>query len=71
MQTHERHLDQIVERLKRIEDALEQKPDRDDVENVSSDLTFKLEELHDDVRDLQGELEEVKGQVDDLHSEDR
>jgi archaellum component FlaC len=71
MQTHERHLDQIVERLKRIEDALEQKPDRDDVENWSSDLTFKLEELHDDVRDLQGELEEVKGQVDDLHSEDR
>ena len=71
MQTHERHLDQIVERLKRIEDALEQKPDRDDVENISSDLTFKLEELHDDVRDLQGELEEVKGQVDDLHSEDR
>ena len=71
MQTHERHLDQIVERLKRIEDALEQKPDRDDVENWSSDLAFKLEELHDDVRDLQGELEEVKGQVDDLHSEDR
>ena len=71
MQTHERHLDQIVERLKRIEDALEQKPDRDDVENISSDLAFKLEELHDDVRDLQGELEEVKGQVDDLHSEDR
>jgi archaellum component FlaC len=71
MQTHERHLDQIVERLKRIEDALEQKPDRDDVENWSSDLTFKLEELHDDVRDLQGALEEVKGQVDDLHSEDR
>ena len=71
MQTHERHLDQIVERLKRIEDALEQKPDRDDVENWSSDLAFKLEELHDDVRDLQGALEEVKGQVDDLHSEDR
>ena len=71
MQTHERHLDQIVERLKRIEDALEQKPDRDDVENISSDLAFKLEELHEDVRDLQGELEEVKGQVDDLHSEDR
>jgi archaellum component FlaC len=71
MQTHERHLDQIVERLKRIEDALEQKPDRDDVENISSDLAFKLEELHDDVRDLQAALEEVKGQVDDLHSEDR
>ena len=71
MQTHERHLDQIVERLKRIEDALEQKPDRDDLENVSSDLTFKLEELHDDVRDLQAALGEVKGQVDDLHSEDR
>ena len=71
MQTHERHLDQIVERLKRIEDALEQKPDRDDLENWSSDLAFKLEELHEDVRDLQGELEEVKGQVDDLHSEDR
>jgi hypothetical protein len=50
---------------------LEEKPDRDDVEHWSSDLAFKIEELHDDVRDLQGEVAEVKAQVDDLYSEDR
>ena len=69
MPTHKPH--PIEVRLQRIQETLEHKPDRDDVENWSSDLTFKLEELHDDVRDLQGALEEVKGQVDDLHSEDR
>jgi hypothetical protein len=31
---------------------------------------FKREELHEDVRDTQGELAEVKGQVEDLQSED-
>ena len=58
-------------RLQRIQETLEHKPNRDDVENWSSDLTVKLEELHDDVRDLQSELAEVKGQVEDLQSEDR
>jgi uncharacterized coiled-coil DUF342 family protein len=61
----------IEERLEQIQEALEEKPDRDDVENWSSDLAFKIEEMHDDVRDLQGEVAEVKAQVDDLYSEDR
>ena len=30
-----------------------------------------MEEVHEDVRDLQNEVAEVKYQVDDLHSEDR
>jgi hypothetical protein len=38
---------------------------------LSWHLTLKLEELHEDVRDLQGELAEVKGQIEDLQSEDR
>jgi predicted nucleic acid-binding Zn-ribbon protein len=69
MPTHKPH--PIEVRLQRIQETLEHKPNRDDVENWSSDLTVKLEELHDDVRDLQSELAEVKGQVEDLQSEDR
>ncbi len=69
MTTHKPH--PIEVRLHRIQEALERKPDHDDVENWSSDLTFKLEEIHEDVRDLQGELSEMKAQVDDLYSEDR
>jgi uncharacterized coiled-coil DUF342 family protein len=61
----------IEERLEQIQEALEEKPDRDDVENWSSDLAFKIEEMHEDVGDLQGEVAEVKAQVDDLYSEDR
>jgi uncharacterized coiled-coil DUF342 family protein len=69
MTTHKPH--PIEVRLQRIQEALERKPDHDDVENWSSDLAFKLEEIHEDVRDLQGELSEMKAQVDDLYSEDR
>ena len=61
----------IEECLQQIQETLEQMPDRDDFENWSSDVAFKLEELHEDVRDLQGELSEVKGQIEDLQSEDR
>jgi uncharacterized coiled-coil DUF342 family protein len=61
----------IEERLEQIQEALEEKPDRDDLEHWSSDLAFKIEEMHEDVRDLQGEVAEVKAQVDDLYSEDR
>jgi len=57
--------------LQRIQETLEQMPDRDDLENWSDSLVFKLEELHEDVRDLQGELAEVKSQIEDLQSEDR
>jgi uncharacterized coiled-coil DUF342 family protein len=61
----------IEEFVQQIQEALEEKPDRDEVEHWSSDLASKLEEVHDDVRDLQGELAEVSAQVDDLYSEDR
>ena len=79
MSTHkpkliEEFVQQIQEALKQIPQiqvALEEKPDRNDVENWTSDLEFKMEEVHEDVRDLQGELAEVKAQVDDLYSEDR
>jgi hypothetical protein len=60
-----------LEQIPQIQETLEEKPDRDDVENWASDLAFKIEEMHDDVRDLQGEVAEVKYQVDDLQSEDR
>jgi uncharacterized coiled-coil DUF342 family protein len=69
MSTHKPHPDQ--EHLQEIKEALEEKPDRNDLENWSSDLAFKLEELHEDVRELQGELSEVKSQIEDLQSEDR
>ena len=69
MSTHKPKL--IEESVQLIQEALEEKPDRDDVENWTSDLEFKMEEVHEDVRDLQGELAEVKSQIDDLYSEDR
>ena len=79
MSTHkpkliEEFVQQIQEALKQIPQiqvALEEKPDRDDVENWTSDLEFKMEEVHEGVRDLQDEVAEVKDQVDDLYSEDR
>ena len=67
---HKRHLDQIKEHLKRIEEALQKRPDRDGAENGLSDVLVKLEEIHDDVMEIQGELAEVKGQVDSIESAD-
>ena len=64
-------IQQALEQIPQIKEALEEKPDRDDVENWTSDLEFKMEEVHQDVRDLQDEVAEVKYQVDDLRSEDR
>jgi uncharacterized coiled-coil DUF342 family protein len=61
----------LLEEIPQIKETLEEKPDRDDVENWTSDLEFKMEEVHQDVRDLQNEVAEVKYQVDDLRSEDR
>jgi uncharacterized coiled-coil DUF342 family protein len=72
--TIEECLQQIQEALQQIpqiKEALEEMPHRDDVENWTSDLEFKMEEVHDDLRDLQNEVAEVKYQVDDLRSEDR
>jgi uncharacterized coiled-coil DUF342 family protein len=64
-------IQEALEQIPQIQVALEEKPDRDDVENWTSDLEFKMEEVHQDVRDLQDEVAEVKYQVDDLRSEDR
>ena len=66
MTTQEPHPSE--ESLRQIHEALEQKPDRDDLENGLSDVLFKLEENNDDVRRLQDEVAEVKAQVDDLYS---
>ena len=61
----------IEERLQQIEVAVDQKPDRRDVGYWSSDLEFKLEQIHDDVSRLQDEVAEVKVKLDDHQSEDR
>jgi hypothetical protein len=50
------------------EEVLEQKPDRDALEKWASDVLFKLEEIHEDVRDLQDEVAYVTSQVDELQS---
>ena len=57
-------IQEALEQIPQIQEALEEKPDRDDVEHWSSELAFKLEEIHEDVRDLQGEVAEVSAQVD-------
>jgi hypothetical protein len=64
-------IQEALEQIPQIKEALEEKPDHDDVERWTSDLEFKMEEVYEDVRDLQGELAEVSAQVDDLYSEDR
>jgi uncharacterized coiled-coil DUF342 family protein len=64
-------IQEALEQIPQIKEALEEKPDRDDVERWTSDLEFKMEEVHEDVRDLQNEVAEVKSQVEDLYSEDR
>jgi hypothetical protein len=56
------------ESLRRIEETLEQKPDRDVVEKWWSEVLFKLGEIHEDVRDLERDLAYVTSQVDDLQS---
>jgi len=64
-------IQEALEQIPQIKETLEEKPDRDDVELWSSDLEFKMEEVHEDIRNLQNEVAEVKYQVDDLRSEDR
>ncbi len=66
-------IQEALEQIPQIKETLEEKPDRDDVEYGfgSSDLESKMEEVHQDVRDLQNEVAEVRYQVDDLRSEDR
>ena len=79
MSTHkpkpiEECLQQILEareQIKEIREALEDKPDRDDLEHVSSEVLFKIEEGNEDLTRLRDEVAEVKDEVDDLQSEDR
>ena len=54
------------ESSRQIEEVLEQKPDRDALEKWASHVLFKLEEIHEDVKDLQDEVAYVRSQVDDL-----
>lgn len=58
---HERHLDQIEERLQAIEDALWEQPDRIDLEHLQNELMSKLVEIHDDLRELKDEPEDAWG----------
>jgi hypothetical protein len=58
---YERHLDRIEERLQAIEDALWEKPDRVDLEHLRNEVIPKLEEIHDDVRELKDEPEDAWG----------
>ena len=61
-------IQEALEQIQEIEETLEEKPDRDDVEHWSSELAFKLEQIHNDVTNLQNEVAEVKYMVDDLQS---
>jgi chromosome segregation ATPase len=63
MKLHELNPDQIEVRLRRIEDALRQKANLEDVETT-------LEGLRDEVDDLRGELADVESSIDDLESGD-
>jgi predicted nucleic acid-binding Zn-ribbon protein len=58
--------EQIEERLARLEEALEHKADRDELEDCSS----KVEELREDVGGLQGQLADAKSRIDDLEDSD-
>jgi hypothetical protein len=66
MTTQEPHPSE--ESLRQIEEALEQKPDREVLEKWLSGVLFKLKEIHEDVRELERDLAYVTSQVDDLHS---
>jgi uncharacterized coiled-coil DUF342 family protein len=61
-------IQEALEQIHEIQETLEEKPDRDDVEHWSSELASKLEEIHDDVTNLQNEVAEVSAQVDLLQS---
>ena len=68
MKINERYLEEFDASLQRIEDALYEKLDRDDLEyqlsEVVVEIISKLEEIHDDVREVHGELEDVKFKLD-------
>ena len=51
---HERHLNQIEERLQAIEDAVWEKPDHVDLEHLQNEVVSKLEELKGEQEDEWG-----------------
>jgi uncharacterized coiled-coil DUF342 family protein len=57
-------IQEALEQIQEIEETLEEKADRDEVEHWSSELALKLEEIHEDVKNLQNEVAEVSAQVD-------
>jgi uncharacterized coiled-coil DUF342 family protein len=59
---------EALEQIQEIQETLEKKPDRDEVEHWSSELAFKLEQIHEDVTNLQNEVAEVSAQIDLLQS---
>jgi predicted nucleic acid-binding Zn-ribbon protein len=58
--------EQIEECLARLEKALEQKADRDVLEDCSNEL----EEYREDVGDLQGQVADAESRIDDLENAD-
>ena len=58
--------EQIEERLARLEEAMEHKADRDDLEVCSNEV----EKLREDVGDLQGQLADAESHIDDLENAD-
>jgi hypothetical protein len=61
-------IQEAFEQIHEIQETVEEKPDRDEVEHWSSELAFKLEQIHEDVLNLQVEVAEVSAQVDLLQS---
>ena len=59
-----KQIQEALGQIPQIQETLEEKPDRDELEHWASELAFKLEQIHDDVRDLQNEVAEVSTQVD-------
>ena len=57
-------IQEALEQIREIHEALDDKPDRDELEYWSGELASKMEEVKDEVVD-------TKNMVDDLQSEDR
>jgi len=74
MKVNERYLEEFDASLQRIEDALYEKLDRDELEyqlsEIVLEITSKLEEIHDDLRELYGEVEDVRIEIDNLADSD-
>ena len=74
MKVNERYLEEFDASLQRIEDALYEKLDRDELEyqlsEIVVEITSKLEEIHDDLRELYGEVEDVRIDMKDLADSD-